>query len=130
MQIILKSKLHSPPVGMNLSCATRTVKVVSSTKYLGVLIDDKVNFQEHSTHLREKSLAFSREFLENRKITYTSNNEYALFKLDYALVHSHFIPGHIVWGNVYLSKLITLQNKTLRIVTGSRWYQKFNLLNQ
>ena len=45
----------------------------------------------------------------------------------------------ILWGNTYptyLSKLITLQNKALRIVTKSGWYQKvlplyqkFNLLN-
>ena len=60
-------------------------------------------------------------------------------KLYYTLVHSHLLYGLIVWGNTYptyLSNLITLQNKALRIVTGSGWYQnvlplyqKFNLLN-
>ena len=33
---------------------------------------------------------------------------------------------YIVWGNTYptyLSKLITVQNKALRIVTKSGWYQ-------
>ena len=62
-----------------------------------------------------------------------------MFKLYYTLVHSHLLYGLIVWGNTYptyLSKLITLQNKALRIVTKSGWYQnalplyqKFNLLN-
>ena len=62
-----------------------------------------------------------------------------LFKLYYTVVHSHLLNGLIVWGNTYptyLSKLITLQNKALHIVTKSGWYQnvlplyqKFNLLN-
>ena len=54
-------------------------------------------------------------------------------------MHSHLLYGLIVWRNTYstyLSKLISLQNKALRIVTKSGWYQnvlplyqKFNLLN-
>ena len=62
-----------------------------------------------------------------------------MFKLYYTLVHSHLLYELIVWGNTYptyLSKLITLQNKAIRIVTKSGWYQnvlplyqKFNLLN-
>ena len=64
---------------------------------------------------------------------------HALFKLYYTLVHWHLLYGLVVWGNTYptyLSKLITLQNRALRIVTKSGWYQnvlplfqKFNLLN-
>ena len=41
---------------MNLSCAARCFKVVSSAKYLGVFIDDKLNFQEHIKHLEKKVL--------------------------------------------------------------------------
>ena len=54
-------------------------------------------------------------------------------------MHSHLLYGLIAWGNTYPTyrcKLITLQNKALRIVTKSGWYQnvlplyqKFNLLN-
>ena len=65
--------------------------------------------------------------------------EHALFKFYFMLVHSHLIYEVIVWGNTYptyLPKLITLQNKALRIGEGSGWYlnalplyQKFNLLN-
>ena len=52
--IILKPKLHSQPVKINLSCAAETIKAVSSAKYFGVLIDDKVNFQEHIKHSEKK----------------------------------------------------------------------------
>ena len=52
--MIIKPKLHSPPVEMNLSCAAESINVVSSAKYLGVFIDDKLNFQEHIKHLEKK----------------------------------------------------------------------------
>ena len=62
-----------------------------------------------------------------------------MFKLYYTLVHSHLIYGPTVSVNTYptyLSTLITLQNKALRIATGRGWYQnalplyqKFNMLN-
>ena len=120
---------------MNLNCAAGSIKVVSSAKYLGVFIDDKVNFQEHIKHL-EKKVSLSVGFLSKLK-TYLPTH--ALFKLYYTLVHLHLLYGLIVWGNTYstyLSKFITLQNKALRIVTKSGWYQnvlplyqKFNLLN-
>ena len=125
---IIISKLHSPPVEMNLSCAAGSIKVLSSAKYLGVFIEDKLNFQEHIKHLEMKV---------SRSVRILTTH--ALFKLYYTLVHSHLLHGLIVWGNTYptyLFKLITLQNKALRIVAKSGWYQnilllhqKFNLLN-
>ena len=133
--IIIKPKLHSPPVEMNLSCAARSIKVVSSAKYLGVFIGDKLNFQEHIKHL-EKKASRSVGIISKLK-NYVPTH--ALLKLYYTLVHSHLLYGLIVLGNIYptyLSKLIALQNKALRIVTKRGWYQnvsplyqKFNLLN-
>ena len=120
--IIIKPKLHSPPVEMNLSCAAWSIKVVSSARYLYVFIDDKLNFQEHIKHL-EKKVSRSVGILSKLK---NHLPKHALFKLYYTVVHSHLLYGLIVWGNThptYLSKLITLQNKALRIVTGSGLYQ-------
>ena len=57
--IIIKPKLHSPPVEMNLSCATGSIKVLSSAKYHAVFVDDKLDFQEHNKHFREESLSLS-----------------------------------------------------------------------
>ena len=122
---------------MNLSCAAGSIKVVSSAKYeyLGVVNDDKLNFQEH-IKLLEKKVSCSVGILSKLK-NYLPTH--ALFKLYCTLMHSHLLYGLIVWGNIYptyLSKIITLKNKALRIVTKSGWYQnvlplyqKFNLLN-
>ena len=104
-------------------------------KYLGVFIDDKLNFQGHIKHL-EKKVSRSVGILSKLK-NYLPTH--ALFKLYYTFVHSHLLYGLIVWGNTYptyLSKLITLQNKAICIVTKSGRYQnvlplyhKFNLWN-
>ena len=120
---------------MNHRFAAGSIKVVSSAKYLDVFIGNKLNFQEHIKHL-EKKVSRSVGILSKLK-NYLPTH--ALFKLYHTLVHSHLLYGLVVWGNTYptyLSKLITLQNKALRIVTKSGWYQnvlplyqKFNLLN-
>ena len=107
---------------MNLSCAAGSIKVVSSAKYLGVFIYDKLNFQEHINYL-EKKVSRSVGILSKLK---NYLRLHALFKLYYTLVHSHLLYGLIVWGNTYptyLSIFTTLQNKALRIVTKSGWYQ-------
>ena len=47
---------------------------------------------------------------------------FTLFLLYYALVHPHLVYGLPIWGSTfetYLSKLQTLQNKTIRIITNS-----------
>jgi len=55
------------------------------------------------------------------------------------MVHSHLNYGLAIWGNTYpayLSKLAKIQNKDMRIITGSDWqenvkplYQKCEILN-
>ena len=113
---------------MNLRCAAGSIKVVSSAKYLGVFINDKLNFQEHIKYL-EKKFSRSVGILSKLKNYLPAH---ALFEPYYTLVHLHLLYGLIVWGNTYptyLSKLITFQNKTHLIITKSGWYysheQKF-----
>ena len=88
--IIIKPKLHFPVVEMNLSCAAGSIKVVCSAKYLGVFIDDKLNFQEYIKHL-EKKVSRSVGILSKLK-NYLPTH--ALFKLHYTLVQ-----GFPNWGS-------------------------------
>jgi len=40
------------------------------------------------------------------------------------LIHSHLLQSITIWGNTYdkyLKRLITLQNKAVKIVAGGRW---------
>ena len=85
-------------------------------------MDDKLNFLEHIKFL-EKRILRSVGILSKLK---NYLREHGLFKLYHTLVDSHLIYGLIVWGNTYptyLAKLIKLQNKALRPVIGSGWYQ-------
>ena len=85
--IILKPKLHSTLVEMNFSFAVGLINVVSSANYLGVLINDKLNFQEHIKYSERK---VSRSVGMLRKLK-KYLPELALFKLYYTLIHSHLI---------------------------------------
>ena len=44
--IIINSKLSSPLVDLNISCKTGVSKSVQSSKYVGVIFDNKLNFKE------------------------------------------------------------------------------------
>ena len=57
----------------------------------------------------------------------------ALLQLYHSLVHSCFIYGLTVWGSTfptYISKLHRLQNKAIRIVSGSTWNETATPLNK
>ena len=52
-------------------------------------------------------------------------------QLYFALVHSSLLCGIIVWGSVfpsYLLKLQILQNKAIRIITGTHFRETINLI--
>jgi len=50
--IIINSKQNSPTVKMSISCKTGRIKSVQSAKYLGVLIDEKLNFKDQLTKIQ------------------------------------------------------------------------------
>ena len=62
----------------------------------------------------------------------------ALLKIYYSLIHSQLLYGLPVWGSIYtfyLNKLITIQNKTVKLIGGGRlldspspFYSKFRIL--
>ena len=54
-------------------------------------------------------------------------NRNALLHLYYAIFHSHLTYGLITWGltfKTHLNKLITLQNKAVKIIGGGNYYDK------
>ena len=78
---------------MDLSFAAGSITVVSTAKYLGVLINNKPNFQPHIKHL-EKKVSHS---VRIPSILKNYLPEHALFKLYYTtLVHSHLIYELVV----------------------------------
>lgn len=88
---------------------------VSSCRYLGVILDENLKWEEHIQTLIKKLLKFTSIFYKVRnKIPYS-----CLTKVYYAFVHSHILYGIEAYANTYnshLNKLQRLNDKLLRIL--------------
>ena len=125
--IIINSKLNSSHVDLNISCKNGIIKSVQSSKYLGVIINNKLNFKEHIQKL-EVIVLRSVGILSKLKFYLP---EYAWLKLYHSLVHSHLFYGLAIWSNTYPSypsKLSKIQNKATRIITRSDWHDSAKTL--
>ena len=103
------------------------MNVVSSTKYLGVIFDNKLEFKEHIKTL-ENNVARAVGILTKLKYIFPNTT---LSKLYFALMHPIISYGIIIWGDTYptyLQKLQTLQNEALRVITGSHYQAEANLI--
>ena len=86
--------------------------------FLGVLLDEKLNFKEHISHIRKKIakgiyvLGIAKRFFD----------EISMKDLYYAFIHPYFSYCLDVWGSTYsthLDPLVKLQKRAVRIVVGA-----------
>ena len=92
---------------------------LSSSKYLGVFIDDKLNFKSHIKHFVSK---ISRSIGILSKLRFLFNSS-TLLLLYYSFVDSHLLFGIHLWSSTsqsLLFKLQKLQNKAIRIITNTK----------
>ena len=83
-------------------------------KYVGVFIDDKLNWQPHIEYLCKKLSKISGMIYKVRKYL---GNKPLLSQLHYAPAHSHIHYGITVWGKAskkYINSLYVIQNRLLR----------------
>ena len=102
----------------SIEIAGSQIKRVHSTRFLGVIIDDKLKWDEHIKYICNK-LAKSigiiikvRHFLPSK----------TLVTLYYSLIYPYITYCHLVWGKaslVQLKKIIVLQKKVVRIISFS-----------
>ena len=93
------------------------ISEVSKTKFLGVIIDNKLKWQHHIMYISSKISKGLGVILKARKFLNTDS----LKNLYYAFVYSYLLYCNHVWGNAsmcYLNKLIVLQKKAIRIIAG------------
>ena len=96
-----------------------TLACCDSSKYLGVIIDNKLNFQSH-IHAIENKVARAVRILSKVRCLFPSST---LLLLYFALIHPHLLFGLVLWGNTYstyLAKLL-LQNKAIRIISNCNY---------
>ena len=107
---------------MNITCLAGSIKSVNKAKYLGIHLDNKLNFLNHIEIVETK---VARSIGIFYKLEYVLPKD-AVLQLSHSLVHSYFTYGLTVWGNTfppYISKLHKLQTKPLELlveVTGMK----------
>ena len=91
---------------------------VKSIKYLGLIIDNKLKWIDHISHVKNK---ISRGIGIIRKAKAFVNKK-CLHDLYYSFIYPYFLYCIEVWGNAvdsHLQPLCTLQNKIIRLVSFS-----------
>ena len=93
---------------------------VNSTKFLGVIVDSKLTWREHTVYVASKvargigALNRARRLLP-RKL---------LLMLYHSMVYSHLSYCNIIWGSasaVHLHRLVMLQKRAVRIISDSHY---------
>ena len=120
---MLKSKhrsIQNCDETFDLKIRDKSLDTVEKTKYLGVHIDQNLDWKEHIKYVASKvSRAFS--FLKYAKNLVPSITLINLYK---RIVEPHFRYCCSVWGccsSTEKNRLQRLQNRAARIITGSRF---------
>ena len=103
---------------LDLRIDNQIIKETPTTKFLGVYIDNKLNWKTHISYVGGKIARGIGVLIKARK--YFNND--CMINLYYAFIFPYLMYCNHIWGNTYktnLSKLQVLQNKAVRIVTGS-----------
>ena len=88
---------------------------MSSCKYLGVVIDEALKWEEHTDYIYKKIITFTSVLYKMRMIV----PKEVLYKIYYSFIHPYISYGIEVYASaskVSLNKLIKANNKILRIL--------------
>ena len=104
---------------INIKIDNQNISETKSSKFLGVYIDNSLNWKNHICYIAGKISRGIGIILKSRKYL----NKESLLTLYHCFIYPFLIYCNHVWGNTYktnLSKLQILQNQVLRIITGSK----------
>ena len=99
----------------NLFINREQIERVYSTKFLGVIIDEKLNWCEHIKSIKSKISKSIGIICKARK----KLNKSVLLTLYYSFVHPYLTYGLEIWGNtyhIYVNLLNVLQKKVIRLI--------------
>ena len=97
-----------------------TIDAVEYTRFLGIYIDNKLNWKKHIAYISGKVSRGIGIILKARKIL----NSDAMKTLYYSFIYPFFTYCNHVWGNAYdsnLYPLVMLQKRIIRIITLSKY---------
>ena len=97
----------------SLNLANHTIQKVSCTKFLGIYIDDELQWGEHINHVLKMVSSGSYALHAVKRFLSTDNMK----TLYYSLIHSHLSYGTMLWGSAFqyrLRQLEVIQKKAVR----------------
>ena len=112
--IFSNNKLYSS-MSMNVFIQGTLIETVSKTKFLGVIIDNNLQWKDHINYLCNK---ISKGIGIIRKVRDVLNKD-TLINLYYTFIYPYLTYCNIVWGraaNIHLSRLHLLQKRVLRVI--------------
>jgi len=83
------------------------IRRVVTYKYLGLLLDNKLKWNEHLTHIRARLLLGVRAILKLRRLVNTQH----LLSIYYSLIHTHFTYMAGIWGSASKTKISSKLSK-------------------
>ncbi len=118
-----------PPVCNSITLNNNVViHMVSSAKFLGIILNEKLNWTDHVTALKQTLVKYAGSFKVIAKhVPITSKRQ-----LYYAYVYSRVQYGIEVYGHTSsknIKQLQTVQNRTLKILFNSDYYVPTNMLH-
>ena len=112
----------------------QAIDEVQKTKFLGIIIDNKLTWKWHIDHIAGKISRGIGMIIKARQYL----NKTGLMSLYYSFIYPYLTYCNHIWGATYktrLKRLVTLQNKAIRILShaGNRTssdplYKKLNIM--
>ena len=103
------------PDSISISANGKIIKEVTETKFLGIILDNKLRWNAHIKHIANK-ISKSVSILKRIKFIFPTD---ILKSLYYSLVYPYLTYCNIIWcgaANTQLDPLIKLQKKAVRII--------------
>ena len=100
---------------------------VNVTKFLGVLIDEKLNWKDHISSVRSK---LSKSLFTLNRAKHVLNQD-AMLTVYNSIILPHLTYCCELWGNTYKSNLhdiVILQKKIIRVIHGASYTEHTNRL--
>ena len=131
----LTSSSDVEKVKLNIKLDGVSLNRVSSTKFLGVIIDENLTWKNHVDAI-SKTISRNIGVLTKRKQFVPENILYSLYC---TLILPYINYGVLIWGNtckIYLDKIFKLQKWAIRTISNSHYrshtgplFSKYNVLN-
>ena len=126
------SGLHKPVFSNDVIINDQVVKQETSTKFLGVIMDERLSWKEHIQHIKIKIAKGLGILYKARRLLRSDT----LLTLYYSFIYPYYNYAIEVWGDTYKSytdTLVKLQKRAIRVITFSSKYEHtlplFNRLN-